>query len=129
MGLADLPSSDPRPLKQKWEIRPEKLERQDRKAVWQQRDEQESEQVKARSTGRCEVWVDVNRKVSWRCKRRALHVHHMLGGNGVRGRGESAKAIRKQHACADCHSDIGNRVLVRIGDGEPHFTDHYRRVK
>lgn len=128
MSLADLPSSDPRPLQQKHEIRPRKLEKQDRLKVRVSLDDKESAKVKARSGGRCEIEVEVNRKVAWRCKRRAVHVHHMLGGIGVRGRGESAKAIRKQHACSDCHSDITNHVLVRIGEQMPHYRDRYRRV-
>ena len=88
------------------------------------RDARESDKVKARSGWRCEVVTP------WgRCRRRAFHVHHMLGGIGVRGRGESAKAIRKQHVCSDCHSDIGNHVLVRQGDQVPHWTDRYTRVQ
>lgn len=109
--------------------RPSKLEKADRKSARVSIDEQESRKVRKRSTGRCEVVVQVNRKVAWRCKRRAVHVHHMLGGIGVRGRGESAKAIRKQHTCQECHSDITGHVLQRIGDVLPHFMDRYTRVK
>lgn len=87
-------------------------------------DERESEKVKARSGGRCEV-VEWGRE---RCKRRAFHVHHMLGGNGLRGRGESAKAIRKQHVCANHHRDIGAHVLERLGGPMPHWQDRYRRI-
>lgn len=128
MSIQDL-SDTPPPVKQKFEMRPEKLKRTDRQKVWQDKDAAESVKVKARSGGRCEVQVEVNRTVTWRCKRRALHVHHMLGGNGVRGRGESAKAIRKQHVCLSCHSDIGNKVLVRLGDQMPHHADRYKRLK
>ena len=109
--------------------RPCKLEKADRLKVRVSIDDRGSDQAKARSGGRCEVWVEVNRKVEWRCKRRAVHIHHMLGGIGVRGRGESAKAIRKQHVCSDCHSDIGAHVLVRQGDQVPHYADRYTRVK
>lgn len=113
--------------------RPRKLEKADRTKQRVSVDDKESAKVTARSGGRCEAVVVMT---AWcfeglvhRCQRRAVHVHHMLGGIGVRGRGESAKAIRKQHVCTACHSDIGNHVLVRIGDQMPHFTDTYRRVK
>lgn len=109
--------------------RPRKLEKADRTNKRISIDDRESAKVKLRSGGRCEVWTEVNRKVAWRCKRWVTHIHHMLGGNGVRGRGESAKAIRKQAVCTECHSDIGNHVLVRLGDVMPHFRDRYRRVK
>jgi hypothetical protein len=109
--------------------RPRKLEKADRLKVRVSKDEAESDKVKARSKGRCEVWTQVNRKVAWQCKRRAVHVHHMLGGNGVRGRGQSALKAHKQHVCTDCHSDIGAHVLVRIGGVVPLWTDRYSRVK
>jgi hypothetical protein len=102
--------------------RPTALEREDRRKAIKSVDERESRKVKIRSGGRCEV---VTRE---RCKRYAQHVHHMLGGIGVRGRGESAKAIRKQHVCADCHSDIGNHILVRLGRAVPRWTDRYQRL-
>lgn len=109
--------------------RPRKLEKADRLKLRTSVDDKESDKVKARSGGRCEVWTEVNRKVAWHCKRRAVHVHHMLGGNGVRGRGQSALAAHKQHVCTECHSDIGNHVLVRVGDVVPIWTDRYQRVK
>lgn len=129
MGAFSDLSDQPPKVQQKFEMRPAKLEKQTRTAKRQEIDDKESAKVKVRSEGRCEIWTEVNRKVAWRCKRRALHVHHMLGGIGVRGRGESAKAIRKQHVCPDCHSDIGAHVLVRQGAEMPHFRDRYRRVK
>jgi hypothetical protein len=95
-------------------------------------DDRESEKVRKRSGGICEVHEPLtsrNVKTLGRCTRRAVHVHHMLGGNGVRGRGESAKSIRKQHVCDRCHEDIGGKKLVRIGGELPHYTDRYRRVK
>ena len=110
--------------------RPAALERKDRKAKIVATDEAESRKVRKRSAGRCEArWLGATGRVEYRCTRRARHIHHMLGGIGVRGRGESAKAIRKQHVCSDCHSDIGNHVLVRQGDQVPHWTDRYTRVK
>lgn len=113
--------------------RPAKLDKADRLKARVSIDDRESATVKARSGGRCEVGEHFYSGYRWlgarRCLRRANHVHHLLGGIGVRGRGESAKAIRKQHVCSDCHSDIGNHVLVRQGDLVPHFMDTYRRVK
>lgn len=86
-------------------------------------DERESEKVKARSGGRCEVVVDGRR-----CSRRAFEVHHLLGGHGVRGRGLSAKAAAKQHCCQVCHSAITSHRIQRIGSAVPHYTDRYRKV-
>ena len=68
-------------------------------------DEAESDKVRKRSKGICEVTVD-----GTRCKRRAFHVHHQLGGNGRRGRGESALAKNKTHACVQCHEQIGKQL-------------------
>lgn len=95
--------------------RPVKLSKADRVKARTSIDDKESAKVKARSGGRCEIVVEVNRKVSWRCKRRATQVHHMLGGIGVRGRGESAKAANKLHVCEACHSDLHAHVLIPSG--------------
>ena len=87
-------------------------------------DDKESDKVKVRSGGRCEVVVDGRR-----CNRRASEVHHLLGGHGVRGRGESAKADRKQHACGACHSAITSHRIQRLGPAMPKWTVRYRSVK
>ena len=108
--------------------RPRKLEKADRLKARVSVDDKESAKVKKRSRGQCEIVEVMKRGSQFRCPFRANHVHHMLGGIGVRGRGESAKAERKQHVCSNCHSDIGNHVLVRLGEQMPHFTDRYRRV-
>ena len=74
-------------------------------------DERENEKVKARSKGQCEiVFADKQR-----CRRRALHVHHLLSGIGVRGRGPSALAENKLHVCETDHRHIHGRVLVQHG--------------
>ena len=137
MGYLDsLPDRDVRPLKQKHEMRPSKLEKQDTRQSRKATDEDENDKVKARSKGQCEVHeirrVEGPRKVYWvsvRCPRRAVHVHHMLGGNGTRARGKSALAKHKQHLCQRCHSDIHAHVLRRFGQVEPIWTDEYERVK
>jgi hypothetical protein len=92
--------------------RPAKLQKADRVKARQSYDETESAKVKARSGGQCEV---VTAPHGVRCKRRGLHVHHLLGGFGVRGRGASAKVENKLHVCVRCHADIHAHVLVRDG--------------
>jgi hypothetical protein len=108
--------------------RPASLLREDRRKARQSKDEKESEKVKQRSGGRCEAFiyshpdVRVDLTASWRCHRRAVHVHHILGGNGTRGRGPSALAVNKLHVCVKCHSDIHAHVLVPDGKA-------WRRIK
>lgn len=80
------------------------------------RDEEESAKVRKRSGGVCEVRVG-----GTRCRRKAFHVHHHLGGNGRRGRGESALAKHKTHSCVTCHEQIGKQLRHVRGN-------HYRRV-
>ncbi len=104
--------------------RPAKLAKADRARARIKRDEEENVAVKARSGGRCEVVIIAGS----RCKRRAFHVHHMLGGIGVRARGKSALAQHKQHVCSDCHADITGHVLRRIGGDVPLWTDEYERL-
>lgn len=85
------------------------------KRAWQRVDERESRKVRKRSQGQCEV-----RLVGVRCPKVACQVHHHLGGFGVRGRGESALAKNKTHACTGCHSLIGSKRLLHIQG------NHYR---
>ena len=100
--------------------RPAKLERADRKTAREKADKAESDKVKARSGGRCEMRVD-RAVANLRCQRRAVHIHHMIGGWGKRARGISTLAANKLHLCNRCHSDIHAHVLVPDGD-------HFRRV-
>lgn len=74
---------------------------------WKARDAAESRIVKARSGGRCEVTID-----GARCPRRAAQVHHQIGGWKRRGRGASALAEHKTHACAACHRLITGDVGI-----------------
>jgi hypothetical protein len=101
---------------------PEKLKKAKRLTTRAATDEQESDKVKARSKGQCEVieaipnaWSKKSFTLK-RCPKRALHVHHLLGGIGVRGRGKSALADNKLHLCPDCHSDIHAHVLVKFSE-------------
>lgn len=109
--------------------RPSALLRDDRRKKRVSLDERESEKVKARSGGQCEIRVIGE----GRCLRKAVHVHHQIGGWGSRARGPSVLSRHKQHACTRCHDDITGRVggkkLVRIGGEVPLWTDRYRRVK
>lgn len=112
--------------------RPAKLEKQARKVIRESLDKAENQKVKARSGGRCEV-IETSmirvpgfgsglHRAMLACLRRAVHIHHKLGGHGVRGRGASALAENKLHLCADCHSEIHAHVLIPDGD-------YFRRVK
>lgn len=110
-------------------------------------DRRESAKVRKRSEGRCEVreheivaraydvatMAIVDVVVSGRCLRRAVHVMHLIGGNGKRGVGISALAIHKLHGCSEHHreidGDIGGKKLIRVGGTVPLWTDPYRRVR
>lgn len=95
--------------------RPRKLEKADRLKQRVSVDDKESAKVKARSAGQCEVcWFGATGQVEYRCTRRAVHIHHQISGIGVRGRGESALAENKVHACDKCHSDMHAHVLVPV---------------
>ena len=116
--------------------RPAALERADRRNRLKADDLLENAKVKARSGGRCEIVLVFTFKKwhgpAWptpRCTRRAVHIHHMIGGWGKRARGNSQLAEHKQYACAGCHSDITGHVLKRIGGTVPLWTDCYERTK
>lgn len=94
--------------------RPKALEKADRRKALEAFDTRESAKVKLRSGGLCEVQEE-SRKSWVRCGRHAMHVHHLLGGIGVRGVGESALASQKVHVCAVCHRLIHNHILRSLG--------------
>ena len=77
---------------------PQVLERQERRACQQARERLENATVRQRSGGRCEVVLGERR-----CRKRGREIHHLVGGNGRRGRGKSVLATHKIHACADHH--------------------------
>lgn len=91
--------------------RPRALEKADRRKALEARDKRESDKVKIRSGGGCEVVV-VN---GTRCHSRAAHVHHLISGIGVRGVGTSALARHKVHCCVACHTAIHAHVLLPLG--------------
>jgi len=103
--------------------RPAKLEREERKAAREAFDSAESERARGRAKGQCEVVT------GWtRCRRRDTETHHLKGGIGVRGRGESSLAEWKLRACHWCHQEITARVLVPVDPQADARTITYRRV-
>lgn len=78
------------------------VERQHRRACQQARERAENMKVRARSGGQCEVVLG-----EVRCRKAGRDVHHLLGGHGRRGRGDSALATHKVHTCVDHHRLMG----------------------
>ena len=85
---------------------PQVFERQARRACQQVRERLENAKVKERSGGRCEVVLGETR-----CRKAGREVHHLLGGHGRRGRGDSVLATHKVHACLDHHRLMGLRWI------------------
>ena len=77
---------------------PQFVERQERRACQQARERLENAAVKERSGGRCEVVLGETR-----CRKAGREVHHLLGGYGRRGRGDSVLAAYKVHTCVEHH--------------------------
>jgi len=106
-----LPNAQPKP-------RPHRLVTDGRQRDWKAIDDAESIRVRHRSGGRCEVTIGLRR-----CNRRAAEVHHHIGGWKLRGRGESARAENKTHACTACHRLVTGNVLQHV------CGNRYRRVE
>ena len=104
--------------------RPVALDRADKKAAQASADRRGSEDARKRAGGRCEVTVIGE----GRCLRRDTETHHLINGR-LRGRGESARAVRKIRCCHRCHQAITQHLLQRVGEPMPHFQDRYRRVQ
>lgn len=104
--------------------RPRVLEKDDRKRKQEAEDRRGSEEARKRANGRCEIEV-IGEPV---CTKPGMHTHHMIGGRGRRGIGESAKAERKQRACADHHEAVTHGLIRRVGGVLPHYTDRYERI-
>jgi hypothetical protein len=92
-----------------------KKERAARKRAVVAIDEKESAKVRKRSEGRCEVRTWVMEMLEPRCRHLAAHVHHLIGGRGKRGIGDSALAENKVHCCVRCHTDIHAGKLKSLG--------------
>lgn len=100
--------------------RPRALEKKDRVKRKEKVEDRENTKVKERSSGQCEVREASADEGFYgapvgfykrRCARRASQTHHILGGTGRRGIGESAKAENKLHVCDVCHHAITNHTL------------------
>ncbi len=50
--------------------------------------------------------------VTKRCKGKAIHNHHLKGGNGRRNVGDSILAAHRLDTCQKCHQDIEAEILV-----------------
>jgi hypothetical protein len=85
-----------------------------RARAWKRRDAQESEKVRVRSGGRCEMPTHARDTVA-RCTERATEVHHLIGGIGRRGRGDSALAKHKVHLCKAHHDAVESGILTKGG--------------
>ena len=83
---------------------PQVLERQQRRVRQQARERLENLTVRQRSGGRCEVVLGTTR-----CRKAGREIHHLLGGHGRRGRGDSALATHKVHSCVAHHRLMGLR--------------------
>jgi len=108
--------------------KPRALEKQARLRQKQSVEDTQNARVKARSKGQCEVreqftsrgFAEPTISSTRRCHRRASEVHHILGGSGRRGVGESSKAENKLHLCGgpgSCHDLVTRRIL------QAHWTD------
>ena len=86
---------------------PQVLERQQRRACQQARERRENLTVRQRSGGRCEVVLGTTR-----CRKAAREIHHLLGGYGRRGRGDSALATHKVHSCVVHHRLMSLRWIA-----------------
>src|SRR5688572_20600387 len=97
--------------------RPRVLEKREAKAKLKAEDDRQRELCHARSGGRCEVLEVIPRPeqsaiATKRCKGRAVHNHHLLGGVGRRNVGDSIKAEHRLDTCQKCHQDIEAGILV-----------------
>lgn len=101
--------------------RPAKLARAERRKQQMATDDAQNRVVRQRSGGRCEVIEEVMGGLQ-RCDHVAIHVHHLLSGIGVRGRGRSAMAENKLHCCLRCHDAIHAHTLIPEGG-------YFRRIR
>ncbi len=98
---------------------PRPVAKSKRQAIQRLIDERESALVRRRSRGVCELPG---------CREKAEHVHHLLGGNGRRGRGESAQASHKVHICSEDHRQIhDHRIRLSWDESDPFGTLRVQR--
>lgn len=96
--------------------RPRRLEKDERKAKVTAEDTRQRKRCHVRSGGRCEViFAHFRPEASEiryvQCRGRALHNHHLMGGNGRRNVGVSILAEHRLDTCSKCHGDIGDGLL------------------
>ena len=99
-------------------------EQRARRTALEARDELGNIQVKARSMGWCELhpWTH--------CGHRLAHIHHMLGGVGRRGVGDSALPQNKIAVCALCHHSIhSGDIVLQYHDETNRFRTLHVEVK
>ena len=124
-------------------VKREKARKRVRRITAKQRKISKSEQpenakVVERSGGRCEVverWTSPDTDAFYasrhpvHCYRPATELHHLLGGWRRRGRNDSRLAIHKLAVCTQCHHDITEHKLQRLGGPVPLWTDCYQRTR
>ena len=105
---------------------PQVLERQQRRACQQARERRENVVVRQRSGGRCEVVLGETR-----CRKPGREIHHLRGGHGRRGWGDSVLATHKVHTCVDHHRLMGRRWIevTWATPGNPMATVRFEQVR
>lgn len=93
------------------------VEKREKKSALDAKDRAEREKCHIRSGGRCEVQEVIPKPehsliVTKRCKRKVVHNHHLIGGNGKRNIGPSILAEHRLDTCQRCHQDIEAELLV-----------------
>lgn len=96
---------------------PRVIEKRKKKADLEAEDRRQRNLCHVRSGGRCEVrevllMPEASAIVTKRCKGRAGHNHHLLGGVGRRNIGPSLLAAHRLDTCLRCHQDIEAEILV-----------------
>lgn len=96
--------------------KPYVLVKREKKAQIEALDRQERKKCHQRSLGRCEVIEEIAKPeqsalLKVRCKGRAVHNHHLIGGVGRRNVGKSVLFTHRIDTCTKCHQDIEAEIL------------------
>ena len=103
---------------------PARLAQRARKATRKALDRKESDTVRRRSVGICEVVLDGSR-----CTTRAVPVHHLLRGVGKRAVADSLLTDFKVHVCSDHHWDLDHYwITVSWTTANPQRSLRFQRV-
>lgn len=97
--------------------RPRVLVTREKKSAVEAKDRAERAKCHLRSGLRCEVWIVTPQPeqsviVVKRCKGKAVHNHHLIGGIGKRNVGPSILAAHRIDVCKKCHQDIEAELLI-----------------